>query len=72
MLAHREHYYQRALDRGIGIYRIVGSVFVLNILLLLLAAATLISASTELHVLALSAGGVGVGTLLWHFNSARR
>jgi UDP-N-acetylmuramyl pentapeptide phosphotransferase/UDP-N-acetylglucosamine-1-phosphate transferase len=72
MLAHRDHFYQRALDGGLSVYRIVGSVFGLNIFLLILAAATLASASPVLHLLALIAGGSAVGALLWHFNSARR
>jgi UDP-N-acetylmuramyl pentapeptide phosphotransferase/UDP-N-acetylglucosamine-1-phosphate transferase len=70
--AHRDHFYQRALDGGFTVYRIVGSVFVLNIFLFVLAAATLASSSPALHVSALALGGFAVGALLWHFNRSRR
>ncbi len=39
--AHRDHYYQRALDRGRGVYRIVGPVLIVNVILAGLAAASL-------------------------------
>ncbi len=43
--AHRSHFYQRATDSGYSVYQIVGRVFVLNIALIALAAATLLTAS---------------------------
>jgi UDP-N-acetylmuramyl pentapeptide phosphotransferase/UDP-N-acetylglucosamine-1-phosphate transferase len=71
MEAHRSHFYQRALDGGLSIYRIVGSVFGLNIILLALAAMTLMSTSPTMQVLELATGGVSVGALLWNFSNAR-
>jgi UDP-N-acetylmuramyl pentapeptide phosphotransferase/UDP-N-acetylglucosamine-1-phosphate transferase len=35
--AHRQHFYQRALDRGLPVPRILTIVFILNVLLALLA-----------------------------------
>lgn len=65
--AHRSHFYQRALDRGINVYEIVGRIFVLNLVLIGLAAATLLSPSRALHAAALAAGCVLVGLTLARF-----
>ena len=43
--AHRSHFYQRATDNGFSVYQIVGRVFLLNIALTALAAATLLTTS---------------------------
>jgi hypothetical protein len=68
--AHRSHFYQRALDGGIGIYRIIGSVFCVNIVLLGLAAATILTPSLPLHYAAIVTGCLLVGVLLWRFDRA--
>jgi hypothetical protein len=57
---------------GLSVYQIVGSVFGLNILLLGLAAITLLRTSPALHVTMLAAGWAIVGTLLWNFNYDHR
>ena len=72
MQAHRSHFYQRAMDSGIGIYRIVGGVFAVNIMLVGLAAVTVVNASAALHVAALAVGSALVGALLWSFNRSYR
>ena len=68
MQAHRTHFYQRAMDGGFSVYQIVGRVFVVNIIILGLAAATLLVQSFTLHVAALAVGCVLVGALLCTFN----
>ena len=69
--AHRTHYYQRATDGGFSVSQIVGRVFVLNIALIALAAATLLTTSFLLHAAALIAGCVLVALLLYRFAAAK-
>ena len=68
MQAHRSHYYQRALDNGFSVSRIVGRVFALNIILTGFAAATIMNNAPIFHLAMLAAGCVLVGGLLWTFN----
>ncbi len=69
--AHRTHFYQRATDNGFSVMQIVGSVFVLNVALIALAAATLLTASLLFHAVALIAGCVLVAALLYRFAAAK-
>lgn len=69
LLAHRSHYYQRALDDGMKIYQVVGRIFVVNIVLVVLAAFTL-SPGSLFHGIALIGGCALVGGLLWNFSRA--
>ena len=69
--AHRSHFYQRAMDKGYSVNQIVGSVFVINIILCGLAAITVISPSIPLRGLAAIIAGVMVGSLLLKFNGMR-
>jgi UDP-N-acetylmuramyl pentapeptide phosphotransferase/UDP-N-acetylglucosamine-1-phosphate transferase len=71
MQAHRSHFYQRATDRGDSVYQIVGRVFLMNIALIALAAATLLTTSYLLHAAALTIGGILVGLLLYRFAAAK-
>ena len=66
--AHRTHFYQRARGGGSSVYRIVGSVFAVNIALVVLALTTVLKNSTVVDVLALAAGAILVGALLRLFN----
>jgi UDP-N-acetylmuramyl pentapeptide phosphotransferase/UDP-N-acetylglucosamine-1-phosphate transferase len=66
--AHRSHFYQRAKDGGMPVYRIVGQVFAVNIVLATLAAATLMTSSWIWHALALAIGGLAIGGLLYNFS----
>jgi UDP-N-acetylmuramyl pentapeptide phosphotransferase/UDP-N-acetylglucosamine-1-phosphate transferase len=68
--AHRDHFYQRAVDGGYGIHRIVGSVFSINLVLVLLALASVLNPSAAYQVILLAFGCVGVGILLWNFDVA--
>jgi UDP-N-acetylmuramyl pentapeptide phosphotransferase/UDP-N-acetylglucosamine-1-phosphate transferase len=67
--AHRSHFYQRATDNGYSVMQIVGRVFVLNIALIALATATLLTASLLLHAAALLAGCALVAWLLYRFSA---
>jgi UDP-N-acetylmuramyl pentapeptide phosphotransferase/UDP-N-acetylglucosamine-1-phosphate transferase len=69
--AHRSHFYQRATDNGFSVTQIIGRVFALNVALIALAAATLLTASFVFHAAALIAGCVLVAVLLYHFAAAR-
>lgn len=72
MQAHRSHFYQRALDGGLSVYQIVGRVFALNIALIVLATATLLSPSRLLHLAAVVAGCILVALLLSRFARVKR
>jgi UDP-N-acetylmuramyl pentapeptide phosphotransferase/UDP-N-acetylglucosamine-1-phosphate transferase len=69
--AHRSHFYQRALDGGLGVYRIVARVLAINVILAGLATLTLLSRSPGLTIAALAAGGILVGVLLWSFSHTK-
>ena len=60
------------MDGGFGVYKIVGRVFGLNIILIGLATLTLSNGSFAVHIVALIAGSALVGALLWNFNRAGR
>jgi UDP-N-acetylmuramyl pentapeptide phosphotransferase/UDP-N-acetylglucosamine-1-phosphate transferase len=68
---HRRHFYQQAFDGGMSAGTIVAQVFLLNVALIALAAATLLTPSRLLHAAALAAGGVLVGLLLYRFANAK-
>ncbi len=69
--AHRSHFYQRAMDGNFSVYQIVGRVFLLNVALVGLATATLLTPSYLLHAAALLAGCVLVALLLYRFAAAK-
>lgn len=72
MQAHRSHFYQRAMDGGFSVYKIVGLVFGTNIVLVGLATATILNTSPAFHVSILVFSTALVGALLWNFNRASR
>ena len=65
--AHRRHFYQQAMDSGMGVYQILGSVFIANLVLITLAAITVYYSSYLVHAIALAAGCTIVGLLLFSF-----
>jgi UDP-N-acetylmuramyl pentapeptide phosphotransferase/UDP-N-acetylglucosamine-1-phosphate transferase len=69
--AHRTHFYQRATDNGFSVLRVVGEVFLLNILLAGLAVISTRPLSTAMILCTLGAGCVLVGFVLWHFSRRR-
>ena len=62
--AHRSHFYQRALDHSFSVIQIVRRVFIVNVLLGALAAATIANGSAGTQVIALSLAGIMVCALL--------
>jgi len=65
MQAHRSHFYQQALDGGLGIYSIIGRILAANLVLVALAVFCAFTDSLATHAMALAAGGLVVGILLW-------
>lgn len=72
MQAHRSHFYQRALDGGMSVMQIVGQVFGLNVLLALLALATMLIPTLAAQTAALVIGSVSVGLVLYRFAHTKR
>ncbi len=70
--AHRTHFYQRATERGFTVPQVVGSVFMLNVVLCALAAVTLLAEARLTTAVALSSGAVAVGLVLFRFDAGRR
>jgi UDP-N-acetylmuramyl pentapeptide phosphotransferase/UDP-N-acetylglucosamine-1-phosphate transferase len=66
--AHRTHFYQRATDNGFSVSRVIAEVFALNIVLSLLAVATVRIGTTMVTALALLAGAISVGAVLRRFS----
>ena len=70
MQPHRSHFYQRAMNRGLGVYRIVCSVFAVNIVLVGLATMTLIDNALWFDSAMVMTGAFIVAVQIWHFNGA--
>jgi UDP-N-acetylmuramyl pentapeptide phosphotransferase/UDP-N-acetylglucosamine-1-phosphate transferase len=69
--AHRSHFYQRATDNGFTVWRVVGEVFALNILLAALAAGSIMAASAAVKIVLLLAGGVATVLVMYRFSQRR-
>jgi len=69
--AHRTHFYQRATDHGFTVPRVIGEVFVLNVVLAALALATVLLDSSLAAILALPAGVLAVIVVLRRFSQRR-
>jgi UDP-N-acetylmuramyl pentapeptide phosphotransferase/UDP-N-acetylglucosamine-1-phosphate transferase len=66
--AHRSHFYQRATDNGFSVPRVISEVFALNVVLALLAIATVRLDSMTATALALLVGAAGVASVLRRFS----
>ena len=66
--AHRDHYYQRALDRGLGHNTVVRAVLGVNLVLIACAVASL--AGGMVMVAALAMGALSVAAVLCYFRGA--
>jgi UDP-N-acetylmuramyl pentapeptide phosphotransferase/UDP-N-acetylglucosamine-1-phosphate transferase len=64
MTAHREHFYQQAIDRGLPVKAVIGRIGAVNIVLTLLALASAALRSPMFDIAALVAGGALVAILL--------
>jgi len=69
--AHRSHFYQRATDNGFAATRVVGEVFVLNLLLAALAVASIALDAIAIDFLLLIAGAATVTLVLRRFARPR-
>jgi UDP-N-acetylmuramyl pentapeptide phosphotransferase/UDP-N-acetylglucosamine-1-phosphate transferase len=69
--AHRSHFYQRATDNGFGVTDVVGSVFLLNLILAALAAVSLWTADGVARSGLFLAGMAAVAILLVRFARPR-
>ena len=70
--AHRSHYYQQATDNGFSVWRVVGEVFTLNLLLAGLAITSTRVPSQIVALLLVVAGGLAVSLALGRFSRQRR
>ncbi len=62
--AHRTHFYQLAVARGLSVMTVVRSVFAVNLVLAVLAALSIRMSSAVFDLIALAVGGALVATLL--------
>ena len=69
--AHRSHFYQRALDRGLSVRMIIARVVFMNVALIVLATTTILYPSHWIDALALAAGCLLVGWRLYRFERSR-
>ena len=69
--AHRSHFYQRAIDNGFTVLRVVSEVFALNVVLAALAIASTISDSAMVRIVLLPTGAIAVTLLLYRFSRRR-
>ncbi len=69
--AHRTHFYQRATDNGFTVWRVVGEVFALNVVLALLAFASVVINSRAAAAVLLLAGALAVAWQLRRFSRPR-
>lgn len=72
MQAHRKHFYQRALDAGLGVHQIVGRVFLLNVALVGLGLLTILNTTFAIQIVSLVLGAALVGILLWSFSDIKK
>lgn len=69
--AHRSHFYQRATDNGFSVGQVVAEVFLLNLCLAGLAAASVVVGSVAADAVALVLGALGVMVVLVRFSKPR-
>ncbi|MCG2630414.1 glycosyltransferase family 4 protein [Bradyrhizobium sp. WYCCWR 13023] len=69
--AHRSHFYQRATDNGFSVPRVVGEVFVLNLVLAALALLTVRSGSVTVTLIALLAAAIAIAVVLLRFSRSQ-
>ena len=69
--AHRSHFYQRATDNGFSVRQVVTEIFLLNVVLVGLAIASIAIQSTGLHLAVLALGAFAVIAVLVRFSRSR-
>ena len=71
-VAHRSHFYQRATDNGFAVLQVVGEVFLLNLVLAALAAASIHAGSLAADAACLALGIAAVAFVLVRFARPRK
>jgi UDP-N-acetylmuramyl pentapeptide phosphotransferase/UDP-N-acetylglucosamine-1-phosphate transferase len=66
--AHRSHFYQRATDNGFTVWRVIGNVFALNVLLAILAIASVAAPSATVVILLLVIGAAATASVMVRFS----
>jgi hypothetical protein len=69
--AHRSHFYQRATDNGFTVWRVVGEVFALNVVLAALAIGSILARSAAIGILLLVIGGLATAFVMYRFSRPR-
>jgi UDP-N-acetylmuramyl pentapeptide phosphotransferase/UDP-N-acetylglucosamine-1-phosphate transferase len=69
--AHRSHFYQRATDNGFSVWRVVGEVFALNVVLAALAIGSIAARSTPIAIVMLIAGSLATALVMVRFSRPR-
>jgi UDP-N-acetylmuramyl pentapeptide phosphotransferase/UDP-N-acetylglucosamine-1-phosphate transferase len=69
--AHRTHFYQRATDNGFTVPRVIGEVFLLNLVLAALAMIAVATGTVAAGAVTLLAGALAVATVLYRFSRKR-
>lgn len=71
-VAHRSHFYQQATSNGFSVMKVVGEVFILNIVLAGLAAVTIWQKSPYVQVITMAVGVTAVALVLSRFSRKRK
>jgi UDP-N-acetylmuramyl pentapeptide phosphotransferase/UDP-N-acetylglucosamine-1-phosphate transferase len=71
-VAHRSHFYQRATDNGFSVMHVVSEVFVLNVALALLAAASIHAGSPAADAALVAAGAAAVALVMLHLSRSAK
>ena len=69
--AHRSHFYQRATDNGFTVWRVIGNVFALNLVLAALAIGSVIAPSFAVAFVLLIAGCIATAFVMYRFSRPR-
>jgi UDP-N-acetylmuramyl pentapeptide phosphotransferase/UDP-N-acetylglucosamine-1-phosphate transferase len=69
--AHRTHFYQRATDNGFTVPRVIGEVFLLNLVLAALAMIAAVTATVAADAVSFLAGALAVAIVLYRFSRKR-
>jgi hypothetical protein len=69
--AHRMHFYQRAVAQGLSVPQVTARLFLLGVLLVLLAVATVLAKSLAVDLLCLGFGLAATGIMLYALSSGQ-
>jgi UDP-N-acetylmuramyl pentapeptide phosphotransferase/UDP-N-acetylglucosamine-1-phosphate transferase len=72
MQPHRRHFYQQAVDGGLGVESVIARVTLLNLALIALAAICIAIPSLPVHIVLLAVGCAAVAATLWSFANATK